>query len=469
MCAEWTNDTAFPFDQSVTDDTQILVRKSGAQVKMTKANLTKDIPQASIVGLVAQLASLPTLNNPIIYDNIVRNADLVPCSFPSSLFDDAVVTNQGVPAGTPERTFAILNNLCRIRQTGLINAIDFKTGTGYLANRSNVTTIELMVYRRDEVDGFFDHIDTFDFTSLFQGMSSDSTRTILQFPAGQGVFCKKDDYYFIHIVTNNGDAGGLFESADGSHDPSSLSLFDGVLTTTDVDVDGTWIDNNAIPKIQPLIQAPYAVFAGDSIFEGEQGIQQDNGVWTDERSVVNSDITIPHQFELLFGKPVQNSGLGGVSTISFMLANIQERILDMMPKVVFLLIGSNDAAQDTTPANFQTDYTAFLDALDAAGIIPVILTVLPRTELNFSRSVNRQDYNIFLRAIASARNYLLIDLDPVIGETRNTLAHPYNHWNIKPEFDSGDGIHPSPLGHTRVAEFTTLQVQDHDRIVKQLS
>ena len=395
-----------------------------------------------------------SIASPVSLLDLKRNSDLVPVAFPSSRFANTPEGNQGIGTGVTERNYLYRNNLQRIRQSGLINGLRLKTGTSYLANSANLDSIELTVWRRNSGTGLFDRIDVFDFTMLFKNLSLDNTEFTIFFGDGNGVFAKKDDYYGVKMTMTSGNGASVIRTHNvGSG--TNTRFTDGAISTTGVDIDGVWTATDDIHKMQPLMQAPWAVCVGDSLTQGEQNISQDNGPWEDESSVINSAITYPDKMEQSLGKPIQNSGLGGVSTINFVLSNIQDRILDMKPKVAFLMIGSNDAAQDTLITSFQTDYASLLDLLEENGIIPVVIKIPPRSDLTDTRHENRTMMNDFLESETIKRGYVVADYEGELGEIRENASQQYNFWNMKTGFNSGDNIHFNESGYDKIAQLTS--------------
>lgn len=386
--------------------------------------------------------------------DLKRNADLVPVAFPTSRFSNTPEGNQGIGTGITERNYLYRNNLQRIRQTGLINGLKIKTGNSFLTNSSNLDTIELTIWRRNPANGLFDRVNVFNFTALFKALNADDAEFTINFGEGNGAFARKDDYYGLKMTMTTGNGAGVIKTHNvGSG--NNIRFTDGIIATTGVDIDGTWTASDDIHKVQPLMQAPWGICVGDSLTQGEQNIAQDNGPWEDEASVVNSSITYPDKLEQLIGKPIQNSGLGGVSTINFVLANIQDRILDIKPKVALLMIGSNDAAQDTPISSYQTDYSSLLDLLESSGIIPVIIKTPPRSDLTDIRHENRTAMNDFLESEAIKRGHIIADYEGELGEIREDASQQYNFWNMKSGFNSGDNIHFNETGYDKIAQITS--------------
>ena len=383
--------------------------------------------------------------------DLPQKSDLVPVATVDAIMDTGAGGNQGIGSSVTERTYIMKNNRQRIRQTGLINGLEFRTGTSFLANKDNIDSIEIVTFRRDDGDGLYDVISQYDFTALFKALTGDNELFIIPFPKDEGAFAVKDDYWGIRLTKSSGEGSSIIRTNNPAGG-TNQRFFDGALGTTNIDVDGTWSSGDNMFKIRPLMKAPYAVGLGTSLSQGEQGIAKDNGAWEDEASVINNLIAYPDKLEKLIGRPVQNSGLTTISTINFVLTNIQDRLLNMKPNIVLMEIGTNDAAQDTPLVNFEADYKSFLDICSQNNIVPVIISVPPRTDLNFARQELRTSYNTFLKAEAKSRGLLFVDVEQDLGIIRaSVLKYPFNFWDLQSTYDSGDGIHLDETGYALLA------------------
>lgn len=124
---------------------------------------------------------------------------------------------------------------------------------------------------------------------------------------------------------------------------------------------------------------------------------------------------------------------------------------------IILMAGVNDVIQPTLPAgfsdcfepaNFQSrDIIARLQALaKATNAHRLLIATLPpfaRSELHSARAeAVRQEVNRWIRANWPAEN--VIDLEA-------TLSTPGDATRLRPDFDSGDGLHPNERGAEAIA------------------
>jgi lysophospholipase L1-like esterase len=113
-------------------------------------------------------------------------------------------------------------------------------------------------------------------------------------------------------------------------------------------------DANAVLK-PPAPDENRAVFFGDSITD----------IW--------------HLDEYFPGKPYINRGIGGQTTPQ-MLVRFRQDVIDLHPKVVVILAGTNDIAGNTGPMrleDIEDDYASLADLARANGIKLVYSSVLP--------------------------------------------------------------------------------------------
>ena len=106
-----------------------------------------------------------------------------------------------------------------------------------------------------------------------------------------------------------------------------------------------------------------------------------------------------------------------------------------------ILAGTNSLATQTS-AQIMADLTeVYVDSL-AEGITPIAMTILPRTGTAGQLTV-LSEVNALIRAYAAAHpEVLLVDLHPAFDDGNGQL---------RPEYDSGDGLHPNQVGTDLIA------------------
>ena len=86
-----------------------------------------------------------------------------------------------------------------------------------------------------------------------------------------------------------------------------------------------------------------------------------------------------HLDEYFPGKPYINRGIGGQTTPQ-MLVRFRQDVIDLHPKVVIILAGTNDIAGNTGPMrleDIEADYASLADLARANGIKVIYSSVLP--------------------------------------------------------------------------------------------
>ncbi|HWY03659.1 MAG TPA: SGNH/GDSL hydrolase family protein [Candidatus Acidoferrum sp.] len=86
-----------------------------------------------------------------------------------------------------------------------------------------------------------------------------------------------------------------------------------------------------------------------------------------------------HLDEYFPGKPYVNRGIGGQTTPQ-MLVRFRQDVIDLQPKLVVILAGTNDIAGNTGPMrleDIEADYASLAELAHASGIKVIYASVLP--------------------------------------------------------------------------------------------
>jgi acyl-CoA thioesterase I len=161
------------------------------------------------------------------------------------------------------------------------------------------------------------------------------------------------------------------------------------------------------------------VFMGDSITEG----------W-------HLDQSFP-------GKPYVNRGISGQTTPQ-MLLRFRQDVIDLQPKVVVILGGTNDVAQNTgpmTPEETEDNLVSMAQLARANGITVVLCSILPSVEFWWHRGMEPAPkiaaINEWLKNYAAQHHYVYVDFYDAMKDPQGGL----------PPNLSRDGVHPGPAGH----------------------
>jgi len=166
------------------------------------------------------------------------------------------------------------------------------------------------------------------------------------------------------------------------------------------------------------------VFIGDSITEG----------WRLDKSFP--------------GKPYVNHGIGG-QTSSQMLLRFRQDVIDLKPKVVLILAGTNDFAENTGPVTLdqvEGNIMSMAQLGISNGIRVVLCSVLPSVRFPWHPEVGNPAARIaalneWMKAFAADKDYVYVDYYSAMRDSAGGL----------PSNLSGDGVHPLPAGYAIMA------------------
>jgi len=168
------------------------------------------------------------------------------------------------------------------------------------------------------------------------------------------------------------------------------------------------------------------VFMGDSITEG----------W----KIEGPDGSFP-------GKPYINRGISGQTTPQMVL-RFRQDVIDLKPKAVVILGGTNDIAGNTGPETLEQieGYLASMAELASANHIHVVLcSILPAYDYPWSPSLTPAPkivaVNEWMKGYAAEKGYVYVDYHAAMKDERDGL----------PAKLSEDGVHPLPAGYAIMA------------------
>jgi lysophospholipase L1-like esterase len=159
------------------------------------------------------------------------------------------------------------------------------------------------------------------------------------------------------------------------------------------------------------------------------------------------------------GKPYINRGIGGQTTPQ-MLVRFRQDVIDLKPKVVVILAGTNDIAGNTGPMrleDIEANYASLAELAQSNGIYIVFSSVLPISnytpqsqELFAERSPEKiLALNHWLKAYCATKGYIYLDyFTPMVDEKgwlRRDLAE--------------DGLHPNAAGYKIMAPLAEAAIQ----------
>ena len=174
------------------------------------------------------------------------------------------------------------------------------------------------------------------------------------------------------------------------------------------------------------------VFMGDSITEG----------WG-QKGTASS----PDRGEFFAGKPYINRGISGQTTPQ-MLVRFRQDVIDLKPKVVVLLAGTNDIAENTgkiTLREIGGNIASMSELALANGIHVVLCSVLPASEFRWHAGLEPapkiRALNTWIKEYAAKNAFVYVDYYASMAN---------NDGGLKTEL-SPDGVHPNKAGYEIMA------------------
>ena len=164
---------------------------------------------------------------------------------------------------------------------------------------------------------------------------------------------------------------------------------------------------------------PEVVFMGNSI--------------TDNWAYFHPDFFSSHNF--------CGRGIGG-QTSAQMLVRFNDDVLDLHPKAVVIMAGTNDVAHNeywVSPERVVDNIVAMCNQAQAHGIVPIISSIPPCSEFPWRKEIENPgqtivDINKSLKAYADANGIVYIDFHSALTDENLGL----------PKTLSDDGCHPLP-------------------------
>lgn len=174
------------------------------------------------------------------------------------------------------------------------------------------------------------------------------------------------------------------------------------------------------------------VFMGDSITEG----------WG-----MKATATSPGRGEFFPGKPYINRGISGQTTPQ-MLLRFRQDVIELKPRVVVVLAGTNDIAENTgkmTLGETENNIESMSELARANGIRPVLCSVLPASDFWWHKGLEPapkiRALNGWIKDYAARNGLVFVDYYSQMANSEGGL---------KTEL-SPDGVHPNKAGYDIMA------------------
>lgn len=198
----------------------------------------------------------------------------------------------------------------------------------------------------------------------------------------------------------------------------------------------------------PTAAEARVVFMGDSITEG----------WG-----MKATATSPARGEFFPGKPYVNRGISGQTTPQ-MMVRFRQDVVELKPRVVVLLAGTNDIAENTgktTIHEIANNIASMSELARANGIAVVLCSVLPASDFRWHPGLEPapkiKALNAWIKEYAEKNHFVYVDY-------YSTMVN--GEGGLKAEL-SPDGVHPNaagynlmgPLAEAGIAEALKRQVR----------
>ena len=141
------------------------------------------------------------------------------------------------------------------------------------------------------------------------------------------------------------------------------------------------------------------------------------------------------------GKPYVNRGIGGQTTPQ-MLVRFRQDVIDLQPKVVVILAGTNDIAGNTGPmrnGDIEANFASFAELARAHGIGVVYASILNRI----------LELTAWLRDYCAKNNIVYLDYFSALVDDKGLLKKDL----------ADDGLHPNDAGYKIMASLAEAAIQ----------
>jgi acyl-CoA thioesterase I len=155
------------------------------------------------------------------------------------------------------------------------------------------------------------------------------------------------------------------------------------------------------------------------------------------------------------GKSYINRGISG-QTSPQMLVRFRQDVIDLKPKVVLIMTGTNDIMENTGPMTVEQSgesIASMADLATANGIQVVLCSVLPSFTFGWSPGLEPApkiaELNAWIKLYAAEKGYVYVDYYSAMKDERGGL----------PPALSEDGVHPLPAGYAIMAPLAQAGIE----------
>ena len=155
------------------------------------------------------------------------------------------------------------------------------------------------------------------------------------------------------------------------------------------------------------------------------------------------------------GKPYVNRGISG-QTAPQMVLRFRQDAIDLKPKVVLILAGTNDIAGNTgveSPEAIEGYIASMAELASSNGIKVILCSILPAYDYPWKPGLEPAPkilaINAWLKDYAAKHHHIYLDYHAAMKDQRNGL----------PANLSKDGVHPLPAGYAIMAPLAEAAIE----------
>jgi acyl-CoA thioesterase I len=155
------------------------------------------------------------------------------------------------------------------------------------------------------------------------------------------------------------------------------------------------------------------------------------------------------------GKGYINRGISG-QTSPQMLERFRQDVVDLQPKLVVILAGTNDIAGNTgpmTPEETESNLQSMADLATANHIRVVLCSVTPAVDFPWQPGLDPapkiDKLNAWIKQYAADKGYVYVDYHSALKDSRDGLPPNLSH----------DGVHPNAAGYAIMAPLAEAGIE----------
>jgi len=160
--------------------------------------------------------------------------------------------------------------------------------------------------------------------------------------------------------------------------------------------------------------------------------------------------------EFFEGKPYVNRGISGQTTPQ-MLLRFRADVINLQPKVVVILAGTNDIAGNTGPSTLemiQDNLASMAELAKANGIKVILCSVHPVLDYPWKPGLEPSGkivaLNQWIKSYAEKNNCIYLDYFSPMADEKNGMKAELTY----------DGVHPNAAGYKVMAPLAEKAIQD---------